>query len=207
MSFDRVTLSRSDIAAYAGFWAWFDPPHESKLEWIKSGLGYQNLQEIEREASRIRHAKRIAAEVETFETIPEIKSYILGKSRERGSCRPEKADYSSFFKSALERKHTAFGKPLAPYNPKAGASGIKLQPAKAVRVHYAQEPYSDDSASAIPYVIEPGKPADLKVFQANVSELVSRANTHTGWAGSGCTYTVSFHDGFVIVHTRASIAD
>lgn len=201
--YDRVTLSQSDIAAYAGFWSWFRPEHEQKLNLIKQGFGYENLQAIEREII----ARKRVETIEAFDTTPEIKTYMLDRVRERGSHEPKAVDYTAFLKGALENKRSPFGQTLPAYNPEPGASGIKLQPTKAVRVSYSQEAYSDDSAVAIPYTVDAGKPADLKVFQRNVSELVRRANSHNGMAGSGATYGAAVLDGFVVISCRSSIAD
>lgn len=201
--YDKVTLSKSDISAYATFWSWLQPSHESRLKMISDGFGYENLQAIDREVYALKREKAIDA----FDTTLPIKLHMFATVRERGSQAPERVDYTTFLKGAIERKTSPFFKPLGDYKPEPGASGVKLLPAQAVRISYRQESYSDDSEVAIPYVITPGKPADLAVFARNVSALVRRANSHNGMAGSGATYEASVKDGFVIVSCRSSISD
>lgn len=165
------------------------------------GQNYDDHCAISREIVR---RERVAA-IEAFDTTPEIKAHMLTITR--GGRKPERVDYTAFLKGALENKCSPFGKTLPAYKPEPGACGIKLRPAEAVRISYSQESYSDDSAVAIPYTVTAGKPADKAVFARNVSELVSRANSHNGWAGSGATYGAGVRDGFVVVSCRSSIAD
>jgi hypothetical protein len=200
----RRTLSASDVAAYAGFWSWFQPSHEARLAAITSrAMTYDDQCAID---SEIYARKRVAA-IEAFDTTPEIKAHMLANARVRGSQNPERVDYTAFLAGALAKSRSPFGKALEPYKPEPGASGIKLKPAEGVRLSYTQESYSDNSSVAVPFEVIPGKPADFEAFTRNVSALVRRADSHNGMAGSGCNYSVSLYGGFVVIHCRASIAD
>lgn len=202
----RRTLSASDVAAYAGFWSWFQPSHEARLAAITSrAMTYDDQCAID---SEIYARKRIAA-IEAFDTTPGIKAIMVAGARTRGSKAPERVDYTAFLKGALEKSRSPFGKTLEPYKPAKGAAGLKLKPAEAVRVAYTQESYSDNSSVAIPIEMDISKSCDFEVFARNVSDLVRRADSHNGMAGSGCNYSASVdvENMAVIVHCRASIAD
>lgn len=200
---DQLTFSQSDIEAYAGFWSWFKPEQEQRLNWIEARLGYRNLCAVEAEVWTQKRVK----EVEGFDTTPEIRAHMVKHARERGACTPRRVDLTAALKGAVEKTRDAWGKPFLPYKPEPGACGIKLQPQLTVEVSHTQEAYSDDSVVAVPYVVTEGKPADVVVFTRNVNALVWRRNSHNGMAGSGCTYSASVHPGFVLVYCRASIAD
>ena len=199
-----VTMSTSDIAAYAGFWSWFEPAQEVRSDAFRV-LGYDNAQAIEREVYALKRVKAI----DLLDTTVGMKVVMLADVRKRGAVNPEPVDETAFFKGAVARTRSGFGTALEPYKPEPGASGIKLKPAAAVRFFYAQESYSDDSRVAIPFEMDINKPCDFVVFARNVSALVRRADTHNGMAGSGCNFSASVDvaNQVVIVHCRASIAD
>lgn len=202
---DRI-ISDTDAAAFAGFFSWFGLPQAQRLNAIGDrALSYNDLQAIDKEVYALKRIETIkAADIDLS-----VALYMLADVRARGSQKPEPLDYTASLTRAAERKSNQWGKALPAYKPEPGASGIKMQPARAVRVSYIQESYSDDSVVAIPVRVEPGKPADFAVFMRNVSELVRRSDTHTGMAGSGCNYSTSFSEEFrvVLIHCRSSIAD
>lgn len=196
----QTNLSPADVSVYASFYAWLQPSHESRLQMITDRVvTYDDLCNIDREIAAQKREKAIAA----IDTTPVVKSYLHEIVRERGSVTPEPVDYTEFFKRAIAAKHNAFGKAVPAYAPEPVKGRIKMFPAKALRIRYSQESYSDDSAVLIPFAGE----GDLAAFARNVSTLVRRANSHTGFAGSGATFEASVHDGFVIVSCRSSISD
>lgn len=197
-----ATLSASDVAAFAGFWSWYQPSREAHSEAYRA-LGYDNVQAIDKEVYALSRIKAI----EAFDTTVAIKVHMLTSARQRGSIKPERVDYTGFFKGAVAKRTTPYMSAMEPYKPEPGASGVKLQPAAAVRISSTQESYSDDSAVAVPFTVDASKPADMEVFARNVHALVRRADSHNGMAGSGCNYGLSVHDGFVVINCRASIAD
>lgn len=92
-----------------------------------------------------------------------------------------------------------FRKPYAP------AGSARLHLAQATQESYAQNSYSDDIVYAIPYsgTITPESTARLNAF-------FWAASNHDGFAGGGCTWSLSGIDPerhVVLAHCRSSISD
>ena len=97
------------------------------------------------------------------------------------------------------RSNEWFRKPYAP------AGQARLHLALATSERYTQSSYSDDSVYAIPYsgTITPESTKRLNDF-------FWAASNHDGFAGSGCTWSLSSIDQnrrVVLAHCRASISD
>lgn len=192
-------LSADQIAYYASFLN-FESSDVNYLYNLQApGQNYDDHCAISAEIGRQR---RVAA-IEALDPTPEIKKYLFDNVSRRGMQPPVLEDFTSFFQRALDAKNNAHGRPLPAYKPEPVNGKIKMVPAKAVRYLYSQESYADHNEIAIPFEGE----GDLKAFERNVHQLVRRANTHTGWAGSGSTYEVTVKDKFVVLFCRASIAD
>lgn len=129
------------------------------------------------------------------------------KFGKRGACLPEIRDSYGWFSDAVAKTHDQYHKPLPAYEPEQ--SGFVLGLRTCICINHTQESYADQSVSVFPLIVQ-GKP-DAEAAQRNLSKLALRLNTHTGFAGSGSTYTLAIvveEDGaFVRMSGRHSISD
>jgi hypothetical protein len=150
------------------------------------------------------YKNKIKSEIEAFDTTPGIRAYMLAHYEERPRS-PTKHDLRFFAKAATTTTNQ-FGKARPAFQVDSNAS-CKLKLSEAVLVSYSQEAYADMSRYAVPFT---GEIVDKKKSLARLCEFVRYADTHTGWAGSGCNYSVeeiNEEGKFVIISCRASIAD
>jgi hypothetical protein len=94
-----------------------------------------------------------------------------------------------------------FRKPYVP----AGEAVMHL--ARAVQVEHKQSSYSDDSVYEIPYS---GLLSSQEACEKRLNDFFWAASNHDGFAGGGCTWSLSHIDRercVIVAHCRASICD
>lgn len=203
----NVTISAEQISTLAdklqGYSSVFAPEAKS----ITESVGYDNLCAV----SQLLHRRKVLAVVTAFETTDAIKAHmlsILDGNAERGLRAPEAKDMRSFAKSA-QSTTDQYGKPREAYKAEGGCE-LKLCLGEAVSFGYSQEAYADYSTYLIPVKGDVSK-ADINVCNRNISRFFKYSNTHTGYAGSGCSYDahmiVNEKGALVVLTCRASISD
>lgn len=129
------------------------------------------------------------------------------KFGKRGACLPKISDSYGWFADAIAKTTDQYHKPLPAYAPEQ--SGYVLGLRTCICVYHSQESYADQSVSLFPLIMQGN--TDNDAAQRNLNKLAQRLNTHTGFAGSGSTYTLSMvveEDGaFVRLSGRHSISD
>lgn len=148
------------------------------------------------------HRRQIQRKIEAFETSPAIHAHMMAAilRGDRDVKAPEKADMS-FFTKAAQSTRTQYGSDRKPYAPQHPCS-LRLKLSEAVRFTSSQEAYADYYTTLVP-VLGDVATANLEHCQTNLSAMVRYADTHTGWAGSGCNYTASLvtneHGAFAVI--------
>lgn len=106
---------------------------------------------------------------------------------------------------AIVRTNDQYGRDRAVYTPSDGGARLLLK--QAVETDYIQDSYADLTIYKIPYT---GEIQDVSKSHAALSQVLRRADSHTGWAGSGCNWTVISIDTnrkVVVIQCRSSISD
>lgn len=132
---------------------------------------------------------------------PGIRAHMLANFNRRGYDRHgcgEPCDMTWMAKACRQSRST---QTRGPYEP-SGSARLKLR--EAILCSTTQEAYSDDRVVAIP--VEGEVTAESK---ARLHQLAGSLKTHNGWAGSGCTHSLTLSEcgTFVLLYTRASISD
>lgn len=166
-----------------------------------------DAQEVISEWDGHAHALSLKAKIEAFETTPGIRAKLLAlfQAGERGLRAPRRVDLSSLAKRA-QGTTDQWGKKRAPWTPDPACT-CRLKLAEAVAAVSTQEAYADHSVDLVPYE---GEIKDVAAARSRLAEFLRRADSHTGWAGSGANWSVAGIDTdakCVVVFCRASIAD
>lgn len=121
-------------------------------------------------------------------------------------CQLARADHRKTARSTRTGKLETYGK--GPYEPVEGGRA-KLRLKEGVSFSYIQDSYADYTRVAVPAELEAG--ADRDVCRRNLQRLTEALRTHTGFAGSGSTWSAELveHEAgaFVIFGGRHSISD
>lgn len=153
---------------------------------------------------------RNAAALAALTTTPAVMRFLQDRAEKtstREGLRDVKAvDLSSLARQARAGSRRQYGP--APYNPEPGCKAL-LRLREAVHVTWWHDSYADMAVYAVPVDILAG--ADLDVCRRNLSRFASALRTHTGLAGSGCTYEAALVQNeagaLVVLTQRASIPD
>jgi len=152
--------------------------------------------------------------------LPPALRLAIEKSR-HGKQSPKPADLSDLVKTAMTdrrypsetgRENRDGSRMLigpSPYQPKPGCN-LRMKLKQAVQFEYQQASYADHTRYVIP-VEAKGEVGDLNVCRQNLRDFCEALRTHTGLAGSGCTWSaelVETAEGLVVMlDCRASICD
>lgn len=186
-------------------------PMENDARALVDELVLKPLREQKRAKEEFERAAALRAAVEGFETTPAIRAWMLAKMGQHGFFRaPKRRDLSDFVESA-KRTHDQWGKKRAPFKPDPSCP-LRLKLKDGVSFGYSQEAYADHSTTLVPVTGEiPKDEATLSRCRANLADFFRRADTHTGWAGSGANWSaelvVTELGAFAVVFCRASISD
>lgn len=168
------------------------------------------------EASRVRRRRELKVQYGAILN-PAVRAYLLAQLESRAGeihrfqdC-TQPNDMTGLFTAAITRTHNQFGKVLEPYKPDPACPSPSLKAREARCYYVGQNSYSDDQEYVIPVTVKEGTKVDLSLCGRRLSDLVRRADTHTGMAGSGSNWSaqlVSTEHGIVaVLHCRVSIAD
>jgi hypothetical protein len=185
-------------------------PYSDDEKAITGDIGYDNLCAVR----HVMHLRTIRANIEAFETTPAIKAALLANIEHdvRGVQAPKICDLHDTFTAAARRTNDQYGKKRAVYKP-VGPCALTMNLKSAVVATYRQEAYSDDSVYYVPVTgkINADDKAAIANCNNNLNAFVRYADTHTGWAGSGCNWSahlVVTDDGaYVEIGCRSSISD
>lgn len=163
-----------------------------------AGIERGDYYELQAAGALIRFRERTAA-ILALDVPEPVRAFMLADTERRDARTPEPCDMRHIARRALATE-SQYGKP----RPAWKASGdCRVQFSKAWSLSYEQQSYADVSRTLILFTGNASEESTKRL-----SEFVGRADSHTGWAGSGCNwYLESVGEGFVVVSCRASIAD
>lgn len=158
----------------------------------------------ERSIAKLQAETRLA--ILNLDTTEGIREYLLADfDRNPHWQHPVRFDFSGIVER-VKRITDQWHKPRPAWKTDPNCT-CRLKLKEAVRARSEQQAYADVTMSLIPYQ---GEITDKNAARGRLSEFFRRADTHTGWAGSGVNYSVVDIDTerkFVIISCRASIAD
>lgn len=156
-----------------------------------------------------RHRQRVMAAVGALDAPAVIKARLQADVAAGICCRVPEIKDLRFFCESAKRTTDQYGKARPAYTPPADCK-LTLKLSRAVLASYSQEAYADMSAYYVP-VGGNVTSADYNACIRNLNAFVRYANTHTGWAGSGCSYSADLviegDAAYAVITCRASIAD
>ena len=155
-----------------------------------------DVRQVLDERARAAHAAAMLDAAAHFDTTPAIRARLIAEAGGRYFRAPEVRDLSRLLQ------------PVRAYPAPSGACTARLQLRAAVSYAYEQASYADHSRYLIPVA---GAIGDLAACRQNLASWAEAIRTHTGMAGSGCSYSATLvvtDDGaYVHLDQRASISD
>ena len=152
-----------------------------------------------------RHIAKLEADsAELFGKLPEPLRTVALMHRRNLTFMPQSNDLSYL----LSLRNRNGDRVSSVYKPDPRCT-LRMKLSQAVRIDYEEASYATHSRYVIP--VEGERPADLEPCRGNLTGFCEAIRTHDGFAGSGCSWTMSLIDtgnGFVVyADCRASISD